>query len=265
MTEILVGTAGNILGNLQDSIKELPHQGLKVMEVEFVRNIYLSNAQAREAGELAKKLGIKLSIHCPYFINLASKEKVKIEASKKRIFDSCERGHHLGAKHIVFHPAFYQGREPKIVYEMVKEAMLDVMDFVKQKKWNVLLSPETTGKVSSFGTEDELLQLMDDTGCSVCIDFAHIWARNQGKIDYGAVLDKFRKLKHIHCHFSGIEFGPKGERRHIPIGNHPPFKPLVEELLKKKQNATFICEAIDPLQDALKMKKIIEQVQGKPL
>ena len=28
------------------------------------------------------------------------------------------------------------------------------------------------------------------TGCSLCVDFAHLYAREQGKIDYGEVLKK---------------------------------------------------------------------------
>jgi len=265
MAEIKIGPGGNVAGELVASLEELHRLSVPTMEVEFVRGIYLDNEAAKRAGEAAKRLKIDLSIHAPYYINLSSQEKEIIEASKRRILQSCERGHYLGAKAVVFHPGYYQKMDRKEVYQIIREAVLDLMDAVKQKKWQVLLCPETTGKVNAFGSEEEILQLIDDTGCHCCIDFAHVYARNQGKINYAEVLDKFKKLKHLQCHFSGIEYGDKGEIRHIPVGDHPPFKPLVEELLRRKQSATFICEALDPLEDAIKMQKIVDGLKGKPL
>lgn len=261
MPEIKIGPGGNVAGDIVSSLEELHRLNVPTMEVEFVRGIYMDNEAAKKAGIVAKKLGIDLSIHAPYYINLSSHEKEIIEASKKRILQSCERGHHLGAKAVVFHPGYYQKMDKKEVYEIIREAVLDVISQVKENKWNIKMCAETTGKVSSFGTEEEILSLMDDTGCSVCIDFAHVYARNQGKINYSEVLDMFKKEKHLHCHFSGIEYGDKGEIKHIPVGEHPPFKPLVEELLRRKQSATFICEALDPLEDALKMQKIVDGLQ----
>jgi deoxyribonuclease IV len=265
MSEIKVGPGGNVAGELIASLEELHRLSVPTMEVEFVRGIYMNNDAAKKAGEAAKKLGIDLSIHAPYYINLASHEKDKVEASKKRILDSCERGHYLGAKAVVFHPGYYQKMDKKEVYAIIREAVAEVMAALKKNRWDILLCPETTGKVSAFGTEEEILQLMEDTGCHCCIDFAHIYARNQGRIDYAEVLDSFKKLKHLQCHFSGIEYGDKGELRHIPVGDHPPFRPLAEELLSRKQSATIICEALDPLADALKMQKVVQSLKGKPL
>jgi len=75
------------------TIKEL---GLDAMEVQFVRGVRMNVERAREVRDVANSLGIELSVHAPYYINLASDEKIKQEQSKKRILDSCERGHHLG-------------------------------------------------------------------------------------------------------------------------------------------------------------------------
>lgn len=39
------------------------------------------------------------------------------------------------------------------------------------------LCPEIMGKVNVFGSIDEITDLVKDTGCGFCIDFAHVLAR----------------------------------------------------------------------------------------
>ena len=101
------GTAG--LG-YDEGLKKISELGLTALEVEYTHGINMSNATAKKVGELAKKLKISLSCHAPYFINLASEEKAKVNASKIRILQSCERMHYLGGGPVVFHPGFYHPR-----------------------------------------------------------------------------------------------------------------------------------------------------------
>ena len=68
------------------------------------------------------------------------------------------------------------------------------------------------GKVNVFGSIDEISNLVKDTGCSFCIDFAHILARDK-KVDYKKIKELFPQ-KEWHCHFSGIVYGDKGEKHH---------------------------------------------------
>ena len=72
------------------------------MEVEFVRGVSMNEEKAKEVGKVAKELGIRLSVHAPYYINLCNPEKLR--DSEKRIIDSCHRGHAMGAGTVVFHP-----------------------------------------------------------------------------------------------------------------------------------------------------------------
>ncbi len=102
---IKLGPAGSTGKGTLEGIREVKRLGLQAMEVEFVRGVHMGLSLAKECGAEAKKLGIELSVHAPYYINLASEEKKKQEESKKRILDSAERGHYLGAREIVFHPA----------------------------------------------------------------------------------------------------------------------------------------------------------------
>ncbi len=251
------GTAG--LG-YDEGLKKVSELGLSALEIEFTHGVNMPNATAKKVGDMAKKLGISLSCHAPYFINLASEEKAKINASKVRILQSCERLHHLGGGPVVFHPGFYQKRDEKEIYSTIKEEVKDLMETIKQKKWNVKLALETTGKHSAFGSLDELLQLVEEIKCSFTIDFAHLKARTEGKMSYGGMLDRVKHFKHIHAHFSGIEWTAKGERRHL-LTAEKEIKELLTEVLKRKLDITIINESPDVIGDAYKMKKILERLE----
>ncbi|MCP3686457.1 MAG: TIM barrel protein [bacterium] len=256
---IRLGTAGNCEKDILSSLKRLKEFGIDAQEVEFTYGVNMTLDTAKKAGKLAKELGIKLSIHAPFYINLASAEKHKIAASKKRILDSAERGHYLNATHIVFHAAFYGKRTHEETYEMVKQEILDMQLYMEKKKWNTSLAPETTGKASQFGSLDELLKLSKETGCKICIDFAHLRAR-EGKINYKEVFDKIKHIKHVHAHFSGIEYTAKGERRHL-VMNEKDIEPLLKEIIKRKTDITIISESPVTWQDALKMKAVLEHLR----
>jgi deoxyribonuclease-4 len=107
MAKIRFGPGG--LGSAKVAIENLieySKKGINACEVEFVYRIYLNEEEARKIGKVAKDLGIVLSIHAPYYVNLNSSEDEKIDSSKLRIINCCEIGHHLGAKKIVFHAGF---------------------------------------------------------------------------------------------------------------------------------------------------------------
>ncbi len=253
---IKIGPAGSGLGNVEGII-EVKQIGLDCLEIEFTYGVWMKDEAAKKIGEEARKQKIELSVHAPYYINLNSKEKEKVEASKRRILQSCERAHQLGAKYVVFHAAFYHKDDPETVFEKVKKEMLLLMEEINKRKWEVILCPETTGKKSQFGELDELLRLKQETGCGLCVDFAHILAR-EGKIDYDSVMPKLKG--HVHAHFSGIEYGEKGEKRH-ELTSEKDIKRLLDKLIEHKIDCTIINESPDPVGDSLKTKKILEKLK----
>jgi deoxyribonuclease-4 len=244
----------------KEGLKQLHEHGVKTSEIAFGRGVYMTNKLAKEVGELAKKLGISLSIHAPYYVNLNSPEKAKVKASVGRIMQTCERAHHLGAKWIIFHAAYYMKNDPEEVYQRVKEEMVSMQKKIKEKGWDVVLCPETTGKGSQFGSLDELVRLSEETGCGVCVDFAHLKARNIGEIDYDEVMKKVKKIKHLTCHFSGIVWGEKGERHHI-LTPEEEIKELLSYLKKYKINTRIINESPDVFGDTLKSIRIWNEME----
>lgn len=252
---IRLGPAGTAGIGYDAAIEELMKLQLSALEVEFTYGVRMPIEEAKRIGELAKKNKIALSVHAPYYINLASKESSKIQASIKRILDSCERAHYLKASPVVYHSGFFQDLDPKKVTEIIIENTAFILEKIKQNNWKTTIAPELTGKPTQFGSIPELLDLRKATGCEITIDFAHQKARLQGKIDYGEIFEQIKSLKHIHSHFSGIEWTEKGERRHLLLKKED-FMPLAEEILKRKADITLICESPDPIGDAMKMKEV---------
>jgi deoxyribonuclease-4 len=261
MAKIFIGPAGTG-GSSIENFSEIKNLGLDAVEIEFTYGVWMTKEQATKIKESNKKIGLKLSIHAPYFINLNSEDKAKIGASKARILKSCEIGNLLsnGEKiHIVFHAGFYLKDLKETTFNNIKKQILEMQKIIKEKKWNVLLSPETTGKPSQFGDLDEIFRLSKETGCSFCIDFSHLRARYNGKINYFEIIQKLKNEKEIHAHFSGIEYTEKGERRHILTGEKE-IKELFSHIKNLKAEITMINESPDPLGDALKMKEILKKL-----
>jgi len=251
-----------------DGIRKVMELGLGAMEVEFTHGIQMRNELAKEVGRVSKETGVKLSVHAPYFVNLASAEPQKIKASKVRILQSCERATYMGASPVVFHPGFYGNYTPQETYEIIKQGVLDIIDRVKEKGWKTKIALETTGKPSQFGSLEEITLLLEEIGtknCTLCLDFAHLWARHQGKVDYNAVMEKVKglKLTQLHTHFSQIQYTQKGERNHLTFQDtvkNPPVEDVCKAILASKQDITIISESPVLEVDSLKMKQIFKKL-----
>lgn len=259
MSTIKFGPTG--IGPIKDAATnlEMYHKlGFETTEILFTHGIYIKHKEdALKIKQAAKKFNISLSIHAPYFINLNSKEPEKIEASKKRILKCCEVGHWLGAKKIIFHPGFYSGMNSAETSIKIKKNIIELQKTIKKNKWDVKLYPEVMGKINVFGSIDEIGDLVNSTGCEACIDIAHILARYK-KYEFEKIKNTF-KMKNWQIHFSGIEFGDKGEKKHI-ITPPEEWKKVLKFLKGLNKNITLICESPDALNDTIVGKNIWEKI-----
>ena len=123
-----------------------------------------------------------------------------------------------------------------------------LMEKIEENEWNVELCPETMGKINVFGSLEEISRLVKETGCSCCIDFAHVLAR-YGKHEFSLVEKSFPQ-KHWHCHFSGIVYGDKGEKHHKHTTEEE-WKELLHELNKLDKEITIINESPSPFDDSI--------------
>ena len=247
---VAFGPAG--LGKVKDAISNLKkyHElGLKACEIAFTYGIYIKRKEdAVEIGKKAEELGIKLSIHAPYWINLNSLDKKKVEESKKRILDCCKIGTIMNVHRIVFHAGFYSGMNKQEAYENIKNRILEMQEEIKKEKYTPKLAPEIMGKINVFGSIEEISKLVKETGCSFCIDFAHILARYKSYL-IKETLSEFKDSKELHIHFSGIDYGEKGEKNHKKTPEKD-LKKLISELPKNKE-ITLINESPYPVEDSV--------------
>ncbi|MCW8966860.1 MAG: TIM barrel protein [Candidatus Pacearchaeota archaeon] len=246
---VKIGPAG--LGSVKDAISNLEKYkslGFGACEIAFTYSAYIKGHDAVRIGEVAKKLGIRLSVHAHYWINLNSEEDEKVRNSKKRILKCCEIGEILGAHRVVFHPGYYGKRDKLETYMNIQKEISELQEEIKKRGYKIKLAPETTGKVNVFGGVDEIRSLVEQTGCDFCIDFAHVLARDK-RYRFREVFEMFKDKDSFHIHFSGIEYGDKGERRHVETPREG-FRDLIENLPKGK-DITIISESPDPVAGAV--------------
>lgn len=241
-------------------IRYLCDAGLGAMEVQFVRNVYMSPPIAAEAHVVAEECDLALSIHAPYYINFTSKSNATREKSLDWMLKSLRIAEPLGARIVVCHPARDRNAE------MLKQGLMELSDIRKKEGIKALIGLETTGDAPEFGSVEDYLDILREVpGTDIVIDWSHIHARTNGSIktreDYQAVFNTLKPVKtnNFHMHFSNVEYKNGREVRHLPLDGQPPFKPLAEVLKEKKLNATIICESPLLEEDALKMKKILER------
>lgn len=256
----------------------LIEKGLDCFEYSFGRGVMLKEDTARKIGNAFKQQNLEISVHAPYFINLATMEVEKAENNLKYIFDSMKALGWLGGKRCVFHP----GSPLKNPRDMAMKVLLDAFEKVLKLKdelgyKDMLLCPETMGKKAQLGNLDEIIQMckMGDDTIIPCIDWGHLNSRDQGvfftKDDYKRAIDKLvdnigeYKTKNMHIHFSKIQFTQNGELRHLTFDDQiygPPFEPLIEVINDYKMTPYIVCESAGTqTRDALAMKNYYLQLK----
>ena len=268
--ELLFGTAGIPLSSrgasTQAGIERIEELGLGCMEVEFVQGVKMGERSALSVREVARRSGVRLTAHAPYFINLNAHEPEKARASQQRVLQTARVAHLMGAESIVFHAAFFMGDPPSEVYQVVKKQLEEIIGLLSAEGNKVSIRPEVTGKPTQFGSLEEVLQLSSEVeGVAPCVDFAHLHARTGKDNSYPEFLATLEKIKErlgrealdkLHLHVSGIHYGEKGEIRHL-ILEESDFR--YEELLRALKDfgakGLVICESPNLEEDALLLQE----------
>ncbi|MFY9178067.1 MAG: TIM barrel protein [Caldicoprobacterales bacterium] len=255
--------------------KWLYDMGLNAYEYSLTRGINIKEETARLIGQQASKYDIAVSVHAPYYINLASPEKEKAEKSIQYILDSLEVATWLGANRIVFHPGscarMSRQKANENIINMLKQLVNQAKDYLQS---GLLLCPETMGKINQIGTLDEILYFCTlHENIIPTLDFGHIHARGLGAInskdDYVKILDKvenaigYERTRNFHSHFSHIEFTERGEKKHWTLSDTeygPEFSFLAEVIIERDLTPIIICESRGVMaEDALRLKNIYEE------
>lgn len=255
-----------------ESAKWVKDRGLDLFEYSFGQGYRMKTEVAENIGAEFRKNGIEMSVHAPYFINFANPDPEMYQKSLGYISTGIKFLKAFGATRLVFHSGSCGKETRENAIKLIDERFRECMpQFEAELPENVYLCPETMGKTMQIGTWKEIIDL-----CTISnklmptFDFGHINALTQGTLkraeDFERVFDYcFEKLgaertKNAHVHFSKIEFGAKGEIRHLTFEDNiygPNFEPLAEVLIKKDLSCHIICESNGTMaEDAKTMKNI---------
>ncbi len=257
--------------------KWLKEKGLDLLEYSFGRGIRLKMETAKAIGEEAKKHGIEISVHAPYYINFANPDDEMIEKSINYVITSLKYLRAFGGTRCVFHP----GSQGKATREEAMDRIMQSLEKLVERVYlegldDMYICPETMGKSMQMGTYEEVAKMCKiDKILLPTVDFGHVNSFTGGSLktdaDFEKIIDCFEKelgefkSKNFHVHFSKIEYGAKGEIRHLTLEDEvygPEFEPLARVIKKRGLTPTIISESkVVMARDAMRLKEILKNTK----
>lgn len=262
-------------GGSLEAIVRLAELDLNSFELGWVQSVRISEKTCAAIKETAHSCNVALSVHAPYYINLNANDS-EWPKSRRRLMDAAYYGNLSGATDIIFHPGTYFGAQPEQVLPKVIERLQDCLTELLLANNPLILRPETMGKPAMIGSLDDLLCLSQSlSGLEPCLDFAHLHARpgdgsNNTYEEWANVLNVYvdklgeGSLSRLHIHLSGIQYGSKGEKEHLPIGQSDlDLTALLSALRDFHCQGRILCESPVLEEDALHIQKVWCEVSGE--
>ncbi|MEK6844918.1 MAG: TIM barrel protein, partial [Nanoarchaeota archaeon] len=230
--------------------------------------IYLKKEKTPEINSFVKNNNLIISSHAPYYVNLNAQDKQKWHASISYITQSAKITYLCNGCSTCFHPAFNMKNTKEEVYNKVKEAIKLILKELKKDDIEIWIRPETAGKISQFGTLNEVIKLSQELeNVLPCIDFSHLHAYSNGKYN---TIDEFREvltlmenklgknsLNNVHFHCQGVNYNEKGEKNHLNFKDSDlNYKDLIKVWKEFKIKGIVVCESPNVEKDALLLKEI---------
>lgn len=272
----LFGPAGNASAfpykSSADAPRWLAGLGLDWYEYQCGRGVNINEDTAHKLGEEARAHGIRLSLHAPYYINLANPSPESLEKNTGYIMASCRAAAWMGAERVVVHTGAVMKRTRREALDTALASMREILKVWEDEGFSgIALCPETMGKINQLGDLGEVLELCAlDERLIPCVDFGHLYARSLGALTgpeaCETMLDQIEaalgpeRASRFHAHFSRIEFTANGgEKCHRSFADHGGFgpdpAPLMAGVARRGWSPVFICESAGTqAEDALAMK-----------
>jgi deoxyribonuclease-4 len=249
-------------------IQRLRELQLDTLELAWVQSVRASDETCAAIKAAAAEHNFALSVHAPYYINLNAQTQELWQGSRERLLAAARAGYKAGATDIIFHPGSYMKDEPVAANKIAVQRLAEVAAQLKDEGVDVLLRPETMGKSAMLGTLAETIAWSREIdGVLPCIDIAHLHARTgDGRFnsydEFMAALKQVKKslgkrgLNALHIHLSGIDYGPKGEKKHLPLQEAElKYKELFRALIDSGAGGRILCESPLMEEDALVMQR----------
>ena len=249
--------------------------GLDCYEYQCGKGVHVGEETCRKLGENARAAGISLSLHAPYFINLANPDPEAVQKTIGYVTAACQAASWMGAERVVIHSGALMKRTRREAQEIALKTLPQVIRACDGQGFaHIALCPETMGKINQLGDLDEVLELCTlDARLVPCVDFGHLYARSLGELEgHEACVRMLNRIREVlgeerartfHSHFSKIQFTPNGgEKMHLTFAQDdfgPDPAPLMAEVARRGWSPTFICESAGTqAEDALTMKRLYQ-------
>jgi deoxyribonuclease-4 len=279
-TDFVFGTVGSPLstpkkpGGSIGGVARLAELKLGALELAWVQSVRVTLATCEAIRNAAREAHVSLSVHAPYYINLNA-DSNEWPKSRKRLMDAAYFGHQAGASDIVFHPGSYFAQSPAQVLQVAMPRLRACRDELNSMGVGAVLRPETMGKGAMLGSLEDVLTLSAEIeGVEPCLDFAHLHARpgdgsGNTYAEWVGMLDRLAErlgqaaLRRLHIHLSGIEYGAKGERNHLPLAQADlRYRDLLAALRDRGCAGRMLCESPILEEDALRLQRTWRRLTG---
>jgi len=275
------GTVGSPLstppkpGGSVGAILRSAELGLFALELGWVRAVRVTPETCAAIQATALAQDVLISVHAPYFINLNADDE-EWPKSRQRLMDAAHYRRLAGATDIVFHPGSYFERPPEDVLPLAVVRLEGCIEELRAAGNPVILRPETMGKSAMLGSLADTLQMSQSIpGVLPCVDFAHLHARSgYGSMntydEWSLTLEGYAKalgeaaLKNLHVHLSGIEYGAKGEKEHLPLQESDlDLRAIFRALKAFGCEGRLLCESPVMEDDAITMRTVWSEISGE--
>lgn len=254
------------INNLDEKIKE--DDVLISLSSGLVQNFN----ELAELGLMGSELDVQLSMHTPYYIDLASETDLT-QKSMDSIRWAGLMTQEMGGNLVVTHMGLYGNVSRREATAAITDRLEEIVAWWDKNKIEPKLGLETSGRKEVFGGLDEIIELCDRFDHVVpVVNFAHLHARSGGMLrepeDFAEVFDKVSSYVGdlTYTHFSGVEHESGNERRVTPIKKGDlRFEPMAEYLADANPNSVIISSSPLLEHDAMYMKVIYERVLTKKL
>lgn len=228
----VAGVPANYKGKPSGFFDWLKEMNLNAYEVQCTFGFKMSD-KTKENIIKAQKDGFFISIHGPYYINLGSINDTVVARSVDILTKGIELAKDINCSRIIFHPGgghenTEQGRRDAI--QRIINHLNDISNDIDMG--NVRFYPEIGGKTANLGSLDEIIEICKNCKFAYpCIDIAHLHAREIGSIKSKEILrEKLQHLRNelpdkfndVHFHAYTINYGDKGEIKHLVHGENMP-------------------------------------------
>ncbi|MCQ2382063.1 MAG: TIM barrel protein, partial [Clostridia bacterium] len=176
-----------------DAPRWLAGIGLNAYEISFGRGIRMTDKTAQIIGKQAELYDVRISVHAPYYINLAN--SVNLDKNYHYIKRSLELLKLMGGNRLVVHTGCQMQMTREEALSNCRKSLEIILKRLQDEGFeDFWLCLETMGKYTQIGNLDEVCELcmLDAKHLIPTVDLGHMNCLAQGKLN---LTDVFKQLQ----------------------------------------------------------------------